>query len=641
LYINRLLIKEGYEPSLFFYEEVSNMSYAHKGEILPLVNQMIPIDKETTFHASYDYHLNGMNQGEIIEPQITYSSFFDGSTGYIDCGNSPLLNPSSEITLECWYMSNKAFSVSHRPHIIGGHYKYYLIIETDGRAKMHIYDTAWRSISGTTVLTVGKWYHIAGTYDGKNVKIYVNGVLEGTLANTAALVQTANKTRIGYGYAGAETGTQSSQWVSGNLSNVRIWSRGLSLDEINYYKDREIIEEANGLIGYWKLKEKEGAVAYDSSSYSTEGIRIGGIAPSDGINFATLKKEEGKFRGAVLIEPDTTNLLPENAQNDFSNWVSDGTHIDTGKKVISPSGEQVKVWSVADEGYLYYDPTLTIGQGYTASVYVYPNKDYTFRFRFGTGNSQDDAFTSRTLALANQWTRVVVPVTSITGVRALMGYRNTDGADNVATGFEVAYAMAQIENRNGATSYLKNSRPLGKLWYPKELINPSAFTISCWFKIPYMHRVATNNAGISGSWHDPIIELAPIVNSGGWTGTGIVVGPEPAAYSRKAGLYINGSYNQVGGIAIQDNTWYHAALTYDGATLKLYIDGIKQNEIVKAMGTITDNHVLMVGGGYMGKAFTMIDELRIESRAISEDEVTAWAASGLHYNYLDYSHYVD
>jgi hypothetical protein len=156
-----------------------------------------------------------------------------------------------------------------------------------------------------------------------------------------------------------------------------------------------------------------------------------------------------------------------------------------------------------------------------------------------------------------------------------------------------------------------------------------------------MHRVSTYNTGIQGSWYHPIIELATTLNTTPFNGVSIFVGPEPVSWSRKVGLSIGGTSNQTGGIAIQDNTWYHAVMTYDGTTAKLYIDGVFQNQVVKAPAVLTNDHVLMVGGGYMGKPNIMIDELRIESRAVSLEEIEAWAASGLHYNYLDYSSYVD
>lgn len=41
--------------------------------------------------------------------------------------------------------------------------------------------------NGTSALTVGTWAHVAVTFDGANIKLYRNGVLETTVANTGAI----------------------------------------------------------------------------------------------------------------------------------------------------------------------------------------------------------------------------------------------------------------------------------------------------------------------------------------------------------------------------------------------------------------------------------------------------------------------
>jgi hypothetical protein len=42
-------------------------------------------------------------------------------------------------------------------------------------------------VAGTTAMANGAWYHVAGTWDGSSQKVYVNGVLEGSLTRTGTI----------------------------------------------------------------------------------------------------------------------------------------------------------------------------------------------------------------------------------------------------------------------------------------------------------------------------------------------------------------------------------------------------------------------------------------------------------------------
>ena len=71
------------------------------------------------------------------------------------------------------------------------------------------------------------WTHIVGTYDGANQKIYINGVLDATDAQTAAIATTAQPLLFGTNYGGP-----GSELLEGSLANVLIYNRGLTAAEV-------------------------------------------------------------------------------------------------------------------------------------------------------------------------------------------------------------------------------------------------------------------------------------------------------------------------------------------------------------------------------------------------------------------------
>ena len=82
--------------------------------------------------------------------------------------------------------------------------------------------------------------------------------------------------------------------------------------------------------------------------------------------------------------------------------------------------------------------------------------------------------------------------------------------------------------------------------------------------------------------------------------------------------------------AVTDDLWHHAAATYDGQTLKLYVDGVLQKQAAALHGEIAANaHSLTLGmnrsspsGQEKENSFEgTMDEVTVFSRALSEAEI--------------------
>ena len=80
--------------------------------------------------------------------------------------------------------------------------------------------------SSTTALSIDTWYHIVGVRSGTTVKIYVNGVLEGSTTNAAlGAITTTDHWHIGVSADGVDT---HARWFKGRLDEVAIWSRAVT-----------------------------------------------------------------------------------------------------------------------------------------------------------------------------------------------------------------------------------------------------------------------------------------------------------------------------------------------------------------------------------------------------------------------------
>ncbi len=85
-------------------------------------------------------------------------------------------------------------------------------------------------INATTMYPIdGSWMHVAGTYDGSTMRLYINGVLESSMVVPGGIPAAVNTLPL---TIGAQDGTSASRWFMGWMDDVRVYNRALSLSEI-------------------------------------------------------------------------------------------------------------------------------------------------------------------------------------------------------------------------------------------------------------------------------------------------------------------------------------------------------------------------------------------------------------------------
>lgn len=82
-----------------------------------------------------------------------------------------------------------------------------------------------REVQGTSALPLNTWTHLTMTYDGTSIRLYVNGTLTATRAQTGNITVSAQKLAIG-------GNTPWGEFFAGLIDDVRIYNRALSAAEI-------------------------------------------------------------------------------------------------------------------------------------------------------------------------------------------------------------------------------------------------------------------------------------------------------------------------------------------------------------------------------------------------------------------------
>ncbi len=170
---------------------------------------------------------------------------FDGSDDYVDGGTATAIQSLDQLSVASWiYIANYPVTGDDYIHAIvstqtdsgtNSGWAFGLGSYADSTKKENLLfefrnvgNTAWRgSTVSTAELSLNTWYHVVATYDQTNIKLYIDGVLDTTTAQTEAIANGAGLF-LGRKYAGSATNRN---W-DGKLDETRIYSRALSADEV-------------------------------------------------------------------------------------------------------------------------------------------------------------------------------------------------------------------------------------------------------------------------------------------------------------------------------------------------------------------------------------------------------------------------
>jgi hypothetical protein len=137
---------------------------------------------EGTGKTAYDSTANN-NDGTLSGGKFGNALSFDGVDDRVEVSHSPSLDISgTAITLEAWINAN-TFPASGRVNVISKVHAYALQVSDGGKVRVYLGPLTTYVETGVE-LSTGTWHHIAGTYDGSNVLIYVDGGLKKTVAKT-------------------------------------------------------------------------------------------------------------------------------------------------------------------------------------------------------------------------------------------------------------------------------------------------------------------------------------------------------------------------------------------------------------------------------------------------------------------------
>jgi hypothetical protein len=196
---------------------------------------------------------DGVIQGDVafVQGQVGQAFGFDGDLDYVDLGAGATLDLPGTMSVSLWVRLDTL-----------DHAKYFFADFSDGNTSQGALGTvadastfAWfqsytdgtfETLSGLTPIQLNQWFHLSVVRDdeGKTVRLFVNGMEESSLNYAGKTVVPLQGSKV----LGGSLPNFPADYIDGQLDEVGIYNRALSVAEIQtLYSDRSI-SDASGVV---------------------------------------------------------------------------------------------------------------------------------------------------------------------------------------------------------------------------------------------------------------------------------------------------------------------------------------------------------------------------------------------------------
>ena len=188
---------------------------------------------------------DGGTGGWIANGIVNGALYFDGERTEVNVANSPSLNPNNGITLAAWVNADNWFNT---PHVLekGVSDNQYALLCQSNQIEFLLAGVT-NGVLVANPPSAGAWHHLAGTYDGSLMSLYIDGQLAAQQVASGALSVTTDPLAVGYKPNGHVLDA-----FYGALDDVRIYCGALTPGQVAEIYNVDSI--GDGIPNHWRAQ---------------------------------------------------------------------------------------------------------------------------------------------------------------------------------------------------------------------------------------------------------------------------------------------------------------------------------------------------------------------------------------------------
>ena len=200
----------------------------------------------------------------------------NGVNQSVQIADSPSVSPTGPITVEAWInraASGLQHSIVEKFGCTVGDGGYVLRVTAGDRLLFGTRDDCnnGSSVIGNIPIPANVWTHVAGSWDGARLRLFVNGVADTTATTTRNPKNGTSPLRIG------ERGNGGTPF-NGQIDEVRLWNVARTVAQIATNRTVCLVGNEAGLAGYWRLDEGAGVTTADATGNGNTGTLVNGAS---------------------------------------------------------------------------------------------------------------------------------------------------------------------------------------------------------------------------------------------------------------------------------------------------------------------------------------------------------------------------